>query len=81
MSSRLDLPRELGELGDEIDRGVAVDVVGRSEPLELLAPLVQPAEQLLGAGERVVDGGHAASCSRATRASTPLTSRAASSVA
>ena len=69
------------ELGDEIDGRVAVDVVGGGEPLELLALGIERAEQLFGAGQRFVDGSHAASSSRATRARIPFTSRAASSVA
>src|SRR5207344_253906 len=51
-----DLARQLGELGDEVDGGVAVDVVGRSQPLELLAALVQRPEELLRARQRLVHG-------------------------
>ena len=58
------------------------DALPAAAALELVTTRVQLAEQLLRAREGVVDwSAHAASCSRATRARMPLTSRAASSVA
>ena len=48
-----DLPGQLGQIGDQVDRGIAVDVVRLCEPLELVALPVQLREQLLRAGERV----------------------------
>ncbi len=51
----LDLPSELGELGNQLDGGIPVDVLGRGEPFELVAALVERPEQLLGASQRLVD--------------------------
>ena len=47
-----DLLREVGELGQHLDRGLGVLL--RRQPLQLVTRRLQPFEQLLGAPERLV---------------------------
>src|SRR5262245_13865149 len=80
----LDGLRDLGQLGEDVDRRLRILACGGA--LELGSRLLEAREQLLGAPERVLArnllGVHAASVvSRWIRARMPFTSRPASSLA
>ena len=78
----LDLPRELGELGDEIDRGVAVHVVGAQRAARAPRAARSGVPSSSSARASASSTGVMRPPARARRArASPLTSRAASSVA
>ena len=74
----LDLARKLGELADQVDRRIPVDVVGRRQALGSSRFAFSVPRSSSARASASSTGVYAAS-SRAMRASTPFTSRAASS--
>src|SRR5204862_7774209 len=76
---RLDLLRDLGQLGEDVDRLVLV-LPGR-HALELCPRPLEPLEELLGPLERLFLRVHEATFSRSILARIPFTSRDASSEA